>query len=54
MVIEKPIMVAELSINHLGMVKIAEKMIDDVVKKNKDKAKDLEDLKGILQGYFKA
>lgn len=31
MVIEKPIMVAELSINHLGMVKIAEKMIDEAV-----------------------
>lgn len=31
MVIEKPIMVAELSINHLGMVKIAQKMIDEAV-----------------------
>lgn len=31
MVIENPIMVAELSINHLGMVKIAEKMIDEAV-----------------------
>ena len=29
MVNEKPIMVAELSINHLGMVKIAKKMIDE-------------------------
>ena len=28
MVIRKPIMVAELSVNHLGMVKVAEKMID--------------------------
>ena len=31
MVIQKPIMVAELSINHLGMVKIAQKMIDEAV-----------------------
>lgn len=31
MVIDKPIMVAELSINHLGMVKIAQKMIDEAV-----------------------
>jgi len=31
MVKEKPIMVAELSINHLGMVKIAQKMIDEAV-----------------------
>jgi N-acetylneuraminate synthase len=31
MVIEKPIMVAELSINHLGMVKIAQKMIDEAI-----------------------
>lgn len=31
MVIEKPIMVAELSINHLGMVKIAKKMIDESI-----------------------
>ena len=31
MVVEKPIMVAELSINHLGMVKIAQKMIDEAV-----------------------
>ena len=31
MVIKKPIMVAELSINHLGMVNIAKKMIDEAV-----------------------
>ena len=31
MVINKPIMVAELSINHMGMVKIAQKMIDEAV-----------------------
>jgi N-acetylneuraminate synthase len=31
MILEKPIMVAELSINHLGMVNIAKKMIDEAV-----------------------
>ena len=31
MVIQKPIMVAELSINHLGMVNMAQKMIDEAV-----------------------
>ena len=31
MVKEKPLMVAELSINHLGMVGIAERMIDEAV-----------------------
>ena len=31
MVIKKPIMVAELSINHMGMVKIAQKMIDEAI-----------------------
>jgi len=31
MVVSKPIMVAELSINHLGMVKIAQKMIDAAI-----------------------
>ncbi len=31
MVINKPIMVAELSINHLGMVNIAKRMIDEAV-----------------------
>jgi N-acetylneuraminate synthase len=31
MVMNKPIMVAELSINHLGMVNIAKKMIDEAV-----------------------
>ena len=31
MVREKPLMVAELSINHLGMVGIAERMIDEAV-----------------------
>ena len=31
MILEKPIMVAELSINHLGMVNIAKKMIDEAI-----------------------
>jgi len=31
MILDKPIMVAELSINHLGMVNIAKKMIDEAV-----------------------
>lgn len=31
MVIQKPIMVAELSINHLGVVNMAQKMIDEAV-----------------------
>ena len=39
MVIQKPIMVAELSINHLGMVKIAQKMIDGALNGGADLVK---------------
>jgi len=39
MVITKPIIVAELSINHLGMVKIAQKMIDSAINSGADLVK---------------